>query len=100
MSTDTVIICTRHKRLVQGSPQDCKHSITVADNDRLTNACSRLGWVLSVSSSLNLSPAHVPSVHTFVNPPGQAVSNRVLLNAVQSEVSMCGWRVRARHQRV
>lgn len=46
---------------------------------------------VTCGSSLDLSPAHVPGVHTFVFPPGQVPSNRVLLNAVQSEVSMCGW---------
>ncbi len=53
------------------------------------------------SSSLNPSRAHVPSVHTFVippSPPGQVPPNRVLFNAVLSEVSMCGWCVRARQQ--
>lgn len=44
---------------------------------------------------LNLS---IPSVHTFLIPSGQVPSNRVLLNAVQSEVSMCRWCVRARQQ--
>ena len=51
------------------------------------------------SCSLNLSPAHVPGVHIFVFPPGQ-VPNRVLLNAVQSEVSMCTWCVCARETTV
>lgn len=121
MSTDTFVMCRRHKHpSLQGPPQDCKHSIdsvvyssgflrlamkiskcvfTHKHLSMLSCLCIRKSWLgVICSSSMNLSPAHVPSVHTFVIPPGQVVSNRVLLNAVQSEVSMCGWCVWVRQQ--
>lgn len=107
---------TTHKHpSYRGPPQDCKYSFLisytavlmtqVASSDHtvlLTDVCSYVSmlvvcvceivWVGVVCSlSLNLSRAHIPSVHTFVVPPGQVPSNRALLNAVQSEVSMRGW---------
>lgn len=74
----------------------------LSDNTALTDmfTCKHVSMlivglcVISISS-LNQSPAYVPSVHTFVIPPGQVPSNRVVLNAVQSEVLMWGWCARA-----